>query len=38
MIKYLIMDIDGSLTDSKIYMGNDGETKPMELHIFRALQ
>jgi len=25
MIKYLIMDIDGSLTDGKIYMGNDGE-------------
>ena len=24
-IKYLIMDIDGSLTDGKIYMGNDGE-------------
>lgn len=25
MIKYLIMDIDGTLTDGKIYMGNSGE-------------
>lgn len=25
MIKYLIMDVDGSLTDGKIYMGSDGE-------------
>ena len=25
MIKYLFMDIDGSLTDGKIYMGNTGE-------------
>lgn len=25
MLKYLIMDIDGSLTDGKIYMGTDGE-------------
>lgn len=25
MIKYLIMDIDGSLTDGKIYVGNNGE-------------
>lgn len=25
MIKYLIMDIDGSLTDGKIYVGNHGE-------------
>lgn len=25
MVKYLIMDIDGSLTDGKIYMGRDGE-------------
>ena len=25
MIKYLVMDIDGSLTDGKIYFGNDGE-------------
>lgn len=25
MIKYLIMDVDGSLTDGKIYMGPDGE-------------
>lgn len=25
MIKYLVMDIDGTLTDGKIYMGNDGE-------------
>lgn len=24
-IKYLIMDIDGSLTDGKVYMGNKGE-------------
>lgn len=26
MIKYLIMDVDGSLTDGKVYMGNDGES------------
>lgn len=26
MIKYLIMDVDGTLTDSKIYMGPGGET------------
>lgn len=25
MIKYLIMDVDGSLTDGKIYMGPEGE-------------
>lgn len=25
MIQYLIMDVDGTLTDGKIYMGNDGE-------------
>ncbi|MDT2370753.1 HAD hydrolase family protein [Enterococcus faecium] len=25
MIKYLIMDVDGTLTDGKIYMGNDNE-------------
>lgn len=25
MIKYLIMDVDGTLTDGKIYMGPDGE-------------
>lgn len=25
-IKYLVTDIDGSLTDGKIYMGNDGES------------
>lgn len=25
MIKYLIMDVDGTLTDGKIYMGIDGE-------------
>lgn len=24
-IKYLIMDVDGTLTDGKIYMGQDGE-------------
>ena len=24
-IKYLIMDVDGTLTDGKIYMGTDGE-------------
>ena len=24
-IKYLFMDVDGTLTDGKIYMGNDGE-------------
>lgn len=25
MVRYLIMDVDGTLTDGKIYMGNDGE-------------
>lgn len=25
MIKYLVMDVDGTLTDGKIYMGYDGE-------------
>ena len=25
MIKFLIMDVDGTLTDGKIYMGNQGE-------------
>lgn len=25
MIKYLILDVDGTLTDGKIYMGQDGE-------------
>ena len=25
MIKYLVMDVDGTLTDGQIYMGNDGE-------------
>lgn len=25
MIKYLVMDVDGTLTDGKIYMGNNGE-------------
>ncbi len=25
MIKYLVMDVDGTLTDGKIYMGNDYE-------------
>ena len=25
MINYLVMDVDGTLTDGKIYMGNDGE-------------
>ena len=25
MIKYLVMDVDGTLTDGKIYMGNDRE-------------
>ena len=24
-IKYLVMDVDGTLTDGKIYMGNQGE-------------
>lgn len=24
-VKYLFMDVDGTLTDGKIYMGNDGE-------------
>lgn len=25
MIRFLVMDVDGTLTDGKIYMGNDGE-------------
>jgi len=25
MIKYLVMDVDGTLTDGKIYMANEGE-------------
>lgn len=25
MIKFLVMDVDGTLTDGKIYMGNEGE-------------
>ena len=25
MIKYLVMDVDGTLTDGRIYMGNNGE-------------
>lgn len=25
MIRYLVMDVDGTLTDGKIYMGNNGE-------------
>lgn len=25
MVKYLVMDVDGTLTDGKIYMGDDGE-------------
>jgi 3-deoxy-D-manno-octulosonate 8-phosphate phosphatase (KDO 8-P phosphatase) len=25
-VKYLVMDVDGTLTDGKIYMGNSGET------------
>lgn len=25
MIKYLVMDVDGTLTDGKIYMSNEGE-------------
>ncbi|MDD6617140.1 MAG: hypothetical protein PUF14_00890 [Clostridiales bacterium] len=25
MIKYLVMDVDGTLTDGKVYIGNDGE-------------
>ncbi|MGN0367083.1 MAG: KdsC family phosphatase [Suilimivivens sp.] len=25
MIKFLVMDVDGTLTDGKIYMGDDGE-------------
>ncbi|MCI8667634.1 MAG: 3-deoxy-D-manno-octulosonate 8-phosphate phosphatase [Dorea sp.] len=25
MIKYFVMDVDGTLTDGKIYIGNDGE-------------
>lgn len=24
-VKILVMDVDGTLTDGKIYMGNDGE-------------
>lgn len=26
MTKYLVMDVDGTLTDGKVYTGNDGET------------
>lgn len=26
MIKLLVMDVDGTLTDGKIYMGNEGES------------
>lgn len=26
MIKFLAMDVDGTLTDGKVYMGNDGES------------
>ena len=26
MIKFLVMDVDGTLTDGKVYMGNDGES------------
>ncbi len=25
MIKFFVMDVDGTLTDGKVYMGNDGE-------------
>lgn len=25
MIKYLVMDVDGTLTDGKVYIGNNGE-------------
>lgn len=25
MIKFLVMDVDGTLTDGKLYIGNDGE-------------
>lgn len=25
MVKFLVMDVDGTLTDGKIYMGNEGE-------------
>ena len=25
MIKFLVMDVDGTLTDGKVYMGPDGE-------------
>ena len=25
MVKFLIMDVDGTLTDGKIYMGSSGE-------------
>ena len=25
MIRFLVMDVDGTLTDGKIYMGQDGE-------------
>lgn len=25
LIRYFVMDVDGTLTDGKIYMGNDGE-------------
>lgn len=27
MIRYLIMDVDGTLTDGKIYMGASGEVR-----------
>ena len=26
MIKFLVMDVDGTLTDGKVYMGNEGES------------
>lgn len=26
MIKFLVMDVDGTLTDGKVYLGNDGES------------
>ena len=32
-IKYLVMDVDGTLTDGKIYMGNDGELMLSLIHI-----
>lgn len=32
-IKYLVMDVDGTLTDGKIYMGNNGEVmKAFSIH------